>query len=178
MQYELSGGVAHVKRDKVDLLFSSSGSSSSSSAESRKAPTTPTTPSKTTILAVHPTANFRRLARLEVRPGDKVCEIGCSFGEGTKVIRASLSASNDAATVASGMLLALDVGQEACDKTARVVAEDGARLQGAGLQPHLCPFTLECADVLDDADVVAAPVGVDSEARPWRQRSGQRNSFA
>ena len=110
---------------------------------------------------------------MEARPGDTVCEIGCSFGEGTKVLRAALSASCVAATVAAGSLLALDLGQEACDKTATEIAEDGARLVQLGQQPHLCPFAVECADVLDDADVVAAPVGVESEARPWRQRSGR-----
>ena len=89
------------------------------------------------------------------------------------MLRAALSASCVAATVAAGSLLALDLGQEACDKTATEVAEDGARLVQLGQQPHLCPFAVECADVLDDADVVAAPVGVESEARPWRQRSGR-----
>lgn len=45
----------------------------------------------TTIVVVEKTAHFRRLARLEVRAGDCVCELGCSYGVATAVLHASLS---------------------------------------------------------------------------------------
>lgn len=92
-----------------------------------------------------------------------------------KVLRAALSASPDAAAVARGSLLALDLGHLACKTTEQVVSEDAAVMQKARVQPHLCPFAVACADVLDDAQVAAEAVGRCPGSRP--RRSGQRRTL-
>lgn len=83
VKYELSGAVAHVKANKVDIMWSSAAYAEPKAPRTR--PRTRLWHAPTTILAVHSTACFRRLARLEVRPGDRCVEIGCSFGQCTRV---------------------------------------------------------------------------------------------
>lgn len=140
----VAGGGArtgHVNPRKVIPLW---GDSSQSTATSQR----------TIVMVVHSTRDFRRLARLEARAGDAVCELGCSYGMGTVTLRAAMSCG-PADLVLSGSLLPIDIGAEAVAATAALLDDEGRKLLGDGIVTTLCPVEPKCLDVLDDLD---APV--------------------
>ena len=82
----------------------------------------------TTVVVCEKTRDFRRLARDEVRAGDVVAELGCSWGEASRIIYGSLT-SGPRELVARGQLLAIDCGAKAVAATIALVAEEKLRLR-------------------------------------------------
>lgn len=77
------------------------------------------------VIAVDSTDHFRRLARTEVRPGDSVCEIGCSHGHTTTVLRAALYAASHGRS----RLLATDSSARAVRSTVTHLAVEAERIR-------------------------------------------------